>query len=463
MSSSRRVLLAYPTAWDRPQLEACRDAWAGRTEPLFGRPTDEGSTWDEDALAWVDRIERAHRGAAGAALGGPLAGVASSSDYPGAIVASELARRLGLPGAAPEALIRAGHKWYSRLAQQRVMPDATPRFALLDPARPDEAPAAVAEASIDFPCWVKPVKGAFSVRSRRVRDADDLAAFLAEPATARFLDTWVPLFDRLLHGLTRLEVDGRHFLAEELLGGSQVTVEGCVQQGRVTIFGVVDSIVDARTGSFTRFEYPSSLPGSVQQRMGDVTARAVAGLGLDDVLFNVEMFWDETRERLSIIEINPRIAGQFGDLYLKVDGTSSYEHLLAVAAGQPVRAPRRGAGRFACAASVPLRVFEPVRVAAAPRARDLEQLSVAHPDTLVWIEARPGQELADFTSFQDGSSHRYAVVNLGAESRDALEAKLAEVEERLGFRFERLASPAGARTVSPVTGATVRAPGTGPA
>ncbi|HZJ72914.1 MAG TPA: hypothetical protein VFF36_18400, partial [Planctomycetota bacterium] len=106
MSAPRRVLLAYPTAWDRPQLEACRAAWQGRFEPVFGEPSDEASSWDEDALAWVDRAEREQGGPA--ADGGALAGVASSSDYPGAIVAGELARRLGLPGARPEALIRAG-------------------------------------------------------------------------------------------------------------------------------------------------------------------------------------------------------------------------------------------------------------------------------------------------------------------------------------------------------------------
>jgi hypothetical protein len=108
-----------------------------------------------------------------------------------------------------------------------------------------------------------------------------------------------------------------------------------------------------------------------------------------------------------------------------------------VAAGEPPRLARRGGGRFAVAASVPLRVFEPVRVLAAPGERELADVRAAHPDVLVWVEARAGQELSDFASFQDGSSHRYAVINLGAESPDALAAKLGDVERRLGFRFER--------------------------
>jgi biotin carboxylase len=161
--------------------------------------------------------------------------------------------------------------------------------------------------------------------------------------------------------------------------------------------------------------------------------------------FNVELFWDEARDRVTIIEINPRLAGQFGDLYLAVDGASSYEHLLAVAAGEPVRPPPRGAGRVACAASVPLRVFEPVRVLSVPGERELARLRAEHPDARVWIEAREGQELADFTSFQDGASHRYAVVNLGADSRAALERRLQAVQRLLGFRLEPLRAPTPAR------------------
>jgi len=88
---------------------------------------------------------------------------------------------------------------------------------------------------------------------------------------------------------------------------------------------------------------------------------------------------------------------------------------------------------------VPLRVFEPVRVLAAPGEREREALRAAQPDVLVWVEARAGQSLTDFTSFQDGSSHRYAVVNLAGASRADLACEQAEVERRLGFQFERRA------------------------
>ena len=43
-------------------------------------------------------------------------------------------------------------------------------------------------------------------------------------------------------------------------------------------------------------------------------------------MFNIEMMYDAATDRIGIIEINPRMASQFADLYEKVDGTNSYTH-----------------------------------------------------------------------------------------------------------------------------------------
>ncbi len=206
------------------------------------------------------------------------------------------------------------------------------------------------------------------------------------------------------------------------------------------ILGIVDSVLHPLTQSFLRFDYPSRLPAGVQERMADVTRRAVLHLGLSPSLFNVEMAWDAATDRLRIVEINPRLCGQFADLYEKVDGTNSYEVALAVAAGERP-AVRRRAGAHALAASVPLRVFEPVRVGRAPSGEDVAAAEALHPDTLVWNEVAAGDEFADFLRLEDGKSHRYGVINLGAPDADALAARSTEVLRRLGYRFEPLLAP----------------------
>ncbi|CAN5439917.1 hypothetical protein BH20ACI3_BH20ACI3_19300 [soil metagenome] len=59
----------------------------------------------------------------------------------------------------------------------------------------------------------------------------------------------------------------KFLLVEELLEGLQATLEGYVYQGEIHLMGIVDSVMFPNTIAFKRFEYPSSLPESVQSRM----------------------------------------------------------------------------------------------------------------------------------------------------------------------------------------------------
>ena len=120
------------------------------------------------------------------------------------------------------------------------------------------------------------------------------------------------IFNRQVAGLTDFEIDGRFFVAEGFMHGTQVTVEGCVARGAVTIDGVVDSIMHPATSSFGRFDLPSALRSEIQDRMHDIARRVVAALGLDDCIFNVEMIYQPLDDSIRIVEINPRICGQFG-------------------------------------------------------------------------------------------------------------------------------------------------------
>ncbi|MGI9038669.1 MAG: hypothetical protein ACR2GQ_07385, partial [Gemmatimonadota bacterium] len=108
-----------------------------------------------------------------------------------------------------------------------------------------------------------------------------------------------------------------------------------------------------------------------------------------------------------VLVFNPRLCGQFADLYAKVDGTSGYEVALAVAAGDPVAVPR-GQGTARMASSFPLRSFRPAIVRRAPDAAAVSAAERLHPGTLIWMECCEGSELTDFEA-EDGWSCRYAV------------------------------------------------------
>jgi len=421
----RRVLVIFPTSWDEKQLMACRERWEQGFAIAFAEPPDEECSSDYDVLGLIDRTVREEEGR--------LAGVFSSSDYPGATTAAAIAKRLGLPGADPQAVIRCSHKYYSRVVQREAVPEATAGFQLVDPARPD-----LGAPDLAFPCFVKPVKGAFSIMSGRVDSRDALTAFLARPAARAFLADYVAIFDTLVAALTDFEVGGRYFLAEELLHGTQTTVEGFAHGGRVEILGIVDSVLHPGGGSFARFDYPSGLRAEIQERMAEIARRTISALGLSDSLFNIEMIYEAVRDRIHIVEVNPRLCGQFADLYAKVDGVSSYEVALALATGETPRL-RRGQGRYRAATSFPLRVFQPVRVARAPSGEDVAAAEALFPETLVWSECVTGQLLSDFEE-EDGHSCRYAVVNVGADDRRGLLERLDAVVDRLGFELRPLES-----------------------
>lgn len=415
----------FPTVWDRRQLEACRDTWRNRYQVELAEPSDADCPADLDVLGYIDELV--------ARYAGRIHGVMSSSDYPGATVAGALATRLGLPGCPPATVIRCSHKYYSRLAQREAVPEATAAFELLDPREPGAGDPALA-----FPCFVKPVKGAFSILSERIESPEELRAFLARRAVADFVGEYMGVFNRLVAGLTDFEVNGSWFLAEELLHGTQVTVEGWVRDGEVGILGFVDSILHPGRPCFARFDYPSALRPEILETMADVARRVAVHLGLSDTLFNIEMIYEAATDRVRIVEINPRMCGQFADLYEKVDGVNGYQLALALATGDPLPEPAPRRPRTALATSFPLRVFTPSRVLAAPDAATVERAEASIPGALVWSECSEGENLERFED-EDGHSSRYCVVNLGGPTRRELLARLDRIESALGFRFEPLA------------------------
>ena len=415
----RRVLMLFETQWDRKQLEACQDRWSSEFVVEFPEPSDPECEAVFDVLAFIERAVHGELG--------PIGGITSASDYPGAPVAAAIAARLGLPGARPERVLESSHKWYSRLAQRDVVGDAVPRFALIDPAKHRSV-------SIGVPCFVKPVKGSYSVLARRIQSEEELADFLESREVAEFRSVYMRIFNQLLRNLTPFEVDGGHFIAEEIAAGRLVTLEGFVCDSEVSLLGLVDSVTQPETGSFLRFDYPSLVPAAVQERMGQLARRLVKRLGLDRILFNIEMMWDESTDRISIIEINPRMCGQFADLYQKVDGTNGYEVALGLCTGTRPKLPRRE-GPYAHASSYALRVFERSRVVRAPTPAKIRRVESKF-DALFWSECKKGEVLGNFAAGEDGHSRRYGVLNIGGADRADVDLRAQAAREALGFEFE---------------------------
>lgn len=155
-------------------------------------------------------------------------------------------------------------------------------------------------------------------------------------------------------------------------------------------------------------------------------------IGFNHGLFNVEMFYDAQTNAIYIIEINPRMCPQFADLMEKVNGVNTYEIALAIASGTPPTI-HRAAPKYRAATSFKLRIFEDHLVEAVPNAAELAAFSARFPDARLKVLCSEGRRLSD--GLQDGKSYRYAVLNLGGESRADTHAQCKEALRQLPFAF----------------------------
>jgi len=344
----------------------------------------------------------------------PVDGVVGTKDR-SALLASLIAERRGLPGPRPQALLACQHKPTSRLLQRRAAAEAVPGFALLDGSPPQEAPFAA-------PFFVKPVVGRLSENARRIDEPAQLAELREDGYPERYAAI------ARLAGLDAKAVHG--FLAEELLHGEEVTLEGYCRGGRVTAIGVTDSVKYPGTNSFERFEYPSRLSPERQAELAELAERVVPALGFDDGFFNVELFVPEAGPA-RLIEVNGRIASQFAPLVRGLHGRSTYEALFRLACGQDPRwrlGPAEGVAVSYC-----LRVF-----------RDAFVERVPDPEEGLEILVRPGERLSH-QGVNDAESFRLAIFYEVGDTREEAVARCRARARSLGFMLRPVTAPAPPR------------------
>ena len=427
---SRKILFLFPQEWDYSALQALGDEFEFVFEgfDIFRFPENANLLWF-DARKFVDRLARKYGN-------GKLAGVMSTNEQYGALIAAALARRLGLPGTDPAAIIRAQHKYYARMIHREAMPEATPAFTVFPYKVRDYA-----DVGLPYPFFVKPVKAAHSVLARRVDTPDELRRHLTfHPWEKHIIKRLVRPFGDLMPLYTDFDINPEHLLGESLLEGRhQVTVDGYADNGALSIVGIVDALMYPGTQAFQRFEYPSLLPAPIQDRMAALSARAVRALGFNHGFFNVELIWDDRTDRIQLIEVNPRLAAQFGDMYEKVDGVNTYQLLLDLTLG---RAPRAGParGEFGAAASFVFREFNDATKIAPDRVQT-DWLAATYPDALLNMYIKEGN--SRWREMKWLGSYRYAVLNMGGRDHQDLHARYDIVCRHIGFEKERNISVGG--------------------
>lgn len=351
-------------------------------------------------------------------------------DFPVSSMVPILCGQLGLHSAPLDAVVKCEHKYWSRVEQQKVT-DAHPAFGIVNLEGPAEPPE-----HMRFPMWLKPVKSYSSALAFKVSDRAEF-----DDAVARIragIGRVGKAFDYLLSMLDLPpeidEVGGQACLAEEAVGGQQITVEGYVQHGQPYAYGVIDSVSYEGTSSFLRYTYPSQLPAEISHRLIEISERVIEQMDLDDSTFNIEYFWDPETDRISLLEVNPRLSQSHARLFEAVNGLPNHQCMVRLALGEDPELPYRQ-GDYAIAGKWFLRRFSDGFVRSVPSSAEIERIQHDIPGVAIDIVPNQGDRLSNLPG-QDSYSYELADIFVGADNEPDMTDRYERCVRALHFEFD---------------------------
>ncbi|WP_290650959.1 ATP-grasp domain-containing protein [Aquisalimonas sp.] len=378
---------------------------------------------------------------------GSVDGVVAFYDFPASTILPILVDRFALPGPRLESVLKCEHKYWGRLEQLEVAPDHVPQFRAFDPCAVHRR----GDMPLSPPFWIKPVKSFRSYLGFLVNDERDFRAYSDE--ICRHVDYIIAPFREMLrahHMPAEIADMDETCLAESLISGAQCTLEGYVYQGEVVLYGIVDSVRAADRSSFSRYQYPSSLPQTVQHRMANITRRVIERIALDNACFDIEYFWDQATDNIWLLEINPRLSQSHGEIFELVHGVSHQTHMVDIALGRKPQ-PLPNDGPYEMAANCHLRAFEDSRVQRVPDKDELRRISERIPGVTVRLYVEQGQTLSELEN-QDSYSFEVGSIFVGGRDELDILEKYDSALEQLGLELAPLRSDALAPEGTPVTG-----------
>lgn len=426
-AASGRTLALFNHGFDKVAHERLAAAW-----PTVSAGFDLFSFPSKVRLAWLD-LERLASMQALRAKAQGLTAVISHEDQFGALAAALVAERLGWPGTPVEAVLACQHKLHARRVLQQVCPQANVPFAAWHP--PVDEPADPLEASsipLAFPLFAKPIKAVFSILAREVADAPSLRRLVEFGAwEGQLLGLLGSPFNRVC--ARRLPEAGSTMgmLLESVVHAPQFNLDGYVRDGQLTVLGVVDAVMYPGTQAFMRFDYPSRLPAAAVDKATEVARRFLEAIGFTHGAFNMEFFHDPTTGQVRMIELNPRLASQFSDLYERVSGINLHEVALCLAHGlDPSLLPRR-APSAAVASSFVFRSFEAGAELPLPDASRRALLHERFPDALLMPYPKSAADIRRELKWL--GSCRHALLHLGGWDAHELRHRCEAASDLLGW------------------------------
>lgn len=361
--------------------------------------------------------------------------IISHWDFPAAALLAVFRRHYGLPGPELSAVLMVEHKYWCRLRHEKTIASNIPAFESLNPFDSE----CIEKVKMEYPFWIKPNIAFSSQLAYYITSKEELGEAVEE--TKKKIWRFGEPFKRLqemaeLPSDIPAQIDGYRCILEKPIGGRQCTVEGYIKDGKINIYGIVDSITEGKyNSSFARYELPSHLPRDIQEKLGTLTEKAVHQMGIDDAPFNIEYFWDEKQDQIWLLEVNSRISKSHSPLFRDITGSSNHEVAIELALGDTPDYPRDD-GAHDVSIKFMVRRYKDGVVTRVPTQEELETLEKRYPGTSIQVEVKKGQRLSEMLG-QDSYSYEVAVIFMGGASKDELEKRYAAVLKELPLEFDK--------------------------
>ncbi|WP_241080769.1 ATP-grasp domain-containing protein [Natranaerofaba carboxydovora] len=351
------------------------------------------------------------------------------------VFSNVICEKTGKPGTTVESMINCQNKYISRIIQNDHLPQNTPKF-WLDSNFLREFP-------LEPPFFVKPVRANVSYLSQRAHSYNEIRELIKDYTVELvkynqyFLDSLAVTSH--LENQLNLETCNK-FLSEEIMEGTQVTVNGYVYGGEPHNFGIVKAAFHDDIISFSHHELPYEISPNLEKQINDVTSELVRALGLNNTFYNVELRIDEEKEKIWIVEVNSRAAFQFAKMIERVKGVNLVQWLCDLAVGEKPRdvSEFRKDETFDYCFNFELRKFSDHDIVRTPMATNLEELSRQYPEVAIKNLVDANTKLSDYK--QNPNSYRYCILDVPGNNKEDILKKYENIVNKLGYEFEETVS-----------------------
>ena len=314
-SEKKTVLILGCGLLQRPAIETAA-AFGWTVVGFDGNPNAEAtSLCDQFETVDISDTEAVVSAAQTIAERLPIDGVfTAGTDFSYSVAVT--AERLGLPGLPPTVAFRASHKDAMRecFLQNGV---SSPAFVTAaSPAQSSEA------RKLPLPLVVKPVDNMGGRGTVRIDRYEDLSAAVEEA---------------LKFSRTKTAV------IEEFIDGPEFSLDGIVQNGKLTVTGFADRIICFPPYFIeTGHTMPTAASAEIRSAVIAEFEKAVAALGIRDGAAKGDIKYSPSRKKAVVGEVAARLSGGFmsGWTYPYASGINVTAAALRVAVGLPAALPR---------------------------------------------------------------------------------------------------------------------------